>query len=432
MAESTQSQRYSIFSMGCKVSRIDAMALGGTLHGAGLERAEDSGTAEVLVVHTCSVTDRADRDDRKLIRRLRRENPTATLVVSGCLAQRDPEGLAAMPEVDLVLGHGVKRAIPELLEAREAGLLPGKVVWTPAHAETGVGTEAQLDPDRTRAFLKVQEGCERRCSFCVVPSLRGPERSAPPAEVEREIRRLGTAGVAEVVLAGVHLANYGKDLGGDLLSLLRRLEESPPACRIRLSSIEPMEAGSSLVDHVTRSAVVVPHLHLPLQAGSDRVLRRMRRGITAERFERLAARATANDRLHLATDVVVGFPGESDEEFEETLALVRRLRLASVHVFPFSPRSGTEGARLFAESPVPRHVVRERAEVLRQVAGEKLCAFRAAAAGSLADVVALRGGRGLTDNYLDVKLADGQAPGTRFAARLSASDDGALVAVAGC
>jgi threonylcarbamoyladenosine tRNA methylthiotransferase MtaB len=424
------SGRILVRSLGCKVSRIDAAALG---------TAAGSRGGDVVVIHTCSVTDRADRDGRKMIRRLRRENPRATLVVTGCLAQRDPQGLAAMPEVDLVVGHGAVDGLGRLLSDREAGLLPGKVAWTEAprgpllFAGPGDGSAPPLlDAGRTRAFLKVQDGCERRCSFCIVPSLRGAERSADPGAVEEAIHRLGESGVGEVVLAGVHLSNFGTDRGTSLVDLLRRLEQRPPRARVRLSSLEPMEAGEALVDLVAASAVVVPHLHLPLQSGSPAVLRRMRRGITPRRFESLAGRAVrANPRLHLATDLIAGFPGETAEEFEETRGLVERLPFASLHVFPFSARSGTDAALRHLQGGVPPEEITRRARLLRALAGKKARAFRDAAAGTEAEVVVLRDGRALTDNYLEVRLAPElllASPGSRLIVRLGGGDAGSLVA----
>ncbi|HSB36835.1 MAG TPA: radical SAM protein, partial [Thermoanaerobaculia bacterium] len=257
---------------------------------------------------------------------------------------------------------------------------------------------------------------------------RGPERSADPAALEEEIRRIGASGVPEVVLAGVHLANFGKDRGSSLLGLLRRLDAVPPLCRVRLSSLEPMEAGAELVDFVASSRAVVPHLHLPLQSGSDAVLRRMRRGITASRFRALALRAArANPRLHLATDLIAGFPGETDAEFAETERLVAELPLSSLHVFPFSPRSGTRGAELHGERPVPRDVVTRRAARLRRLGEEKGMAFRRSADGTLADAVVLRGDVVLTDHYLEAALETPFPPGSRLRVRLSATGPAAAL-----
>jgi threonylcarbamoyladenosine tRNA methylthiotransferase MtaB len=414
-------------SLGCKVSRIDAAALAGPGGGKG---PAGPGDADVLLVHGCAVTDRAERDGRRLVRRLRRANPRATLVVSGCLAERAGGALARMPEVDLVVSLAARDALPEILDAHAAGLLPGRIVTTPDAARAalfampaaGRPLEALVDPERTRAFLKIQDGCTRRCAFCVVPILRGPERSACPEDVADAIRRLGDGGVPEVVLAGVHLAAFGHDRGTRLVDLLARLEADPPACRVRLSSLEPMEAGDDLVDLVAASRVVVPHLHLPLQSGSFSVLKRMRRGIVPVRYRALAERAArANPRLHLATDLIAGFPGETGADFDETCRFVEDLPFASLHVFPFSPRSNTDAAAWHRESPLASGVLTERTRALRRLGETKARAFAARAAGTTAEIVTLRGNRGLTDHYLEVSLElplEDRLPGRRLRARL--------------
>jgi threonylcarbamoyladenosine tRNA methylthiotransferase MtaB len=412
---------YFVASLGCKVSRIDAVARATPFDGAGYTRAEEPADADVLVVQSCTVTERADRDVKKLVRRLARESPLAALVVTGCLAERDAGLLAAMPEVSLVLARGVTTPIDELLRRREAGDLPSKVVRDEG-PPTDSPLSVALEPDRTRAFVKLQDGCGRRCAFCIVPSVRGPERSAAVADVLRTVRELGEAGVPEVVLSGVHLASFGSERGESLLALLDALEKEPPRCRVRFSSLEPMEAGLSLVTRIAGSAVVVPHLHLPLQSGSARVLRRMRRGILPERYAALARAAFAtNPRVHLATDVIAGFPGETDEDFDETVRLLEELPFASIHVFPFSPRSGTRAAELQETEGVPRAVVAGRARALRALAAEKSAAFEARNAGTLADVVVLAGGRALTDNYLELPLVppDAAPRGARLTVRLA-------------
>lgn len=419
-------RRIAVVAFGCKVSQIEAHAAASAL---GPDATAGIPNAEVVIVHGCAVTDRAERDQRRFLRRLRRERPRATVVVSGCLARRDPEALARLPEVDLVVPPDRLSGLRRLLDEREAGMRHVPVGPVPQIVPPDVFAATFPDGARTRAFLKVQDGCGRRCAFCIVPTLRGSERSASPDLVECEIRRLGAAGVPEVVLAGVHLANYGKDLGSSLLALLGRLEKDPPLCRVRLSSLEPMEAGDALVSFVARSRVVVPHLHLPIQSGSDAVLRRMRRGITASRFARLASgTAAANPRLHLATDLVVGFPGETDAEFEETVRLVRELPFASLHVFPFSPRAGTHGAALQAERPVPSAVTTRRAAALRALGEAKARTFRERASGTTADAVVLRGGIALTDHYLEATLLAPLPLGSRQAVRLTARGSDALLA----
>jgi threonylcarbamoyladenosine tRNA methylthiotransferase MtaB len=421
-------RRIAVVPFGCKVSRVEAESLARASAPEGPPAPE---AADVVVLHGCAVTDRAERDQRRFLRRLRRTNARATLVVTGCLAQRDGETLARRPEVDLVVAPARLAELERLLAEREAGLLPGKIVASASVGGPDVFAATFPGEERTRAFLKIQDGCERRCAFCVVPSLRGAERSAPPEEVEREIRRMGDTGVAEVVLVGVHLANWGKERGTNLLALLRTLEKNPPACRVRLSSLEPMEAGEALVEFAAASRVVVPHLHLPLQSGSDSVLRRMRRGITSARFRALARRAAwANPRLHLATDLIAGFPGETEEDFEATCRLVEELPFASLHVFPFSPRRGTRGAEFFSRCPVPPATVTLRAASLRRIGQEKARAFRRAASGTSADAVVLRGGVVLTDHYLEAALEAPLPPGTRLAVRLAAvGADATLTAV---
>lgn len=407
--------------LGCKVSRVEAAAAARDLEAAG---------ASAWLLHGCAVTDRAERDGRRAIRRLAREHPGVPLVVSGCLAERSGEALARLPEVALVVGTGVTTPLADLLAARDSGLLPDKIVRRGSGVTSLLGADpgrvaVSVDETGTRAFLKVQDGCARRCAYCIVPALRGAERSAAVADVEEAVRRLAGDGVPEVVLTGVHLAAFGTDRGESLLVLLERLERKPPGCRVRLSSLEPMEAGGALVDAVATSRVVVPHLHLPLQSGSDAVLRRMRRGLVAGRFVRLVERARrANPRLHLATDLIAGFPLETDAEHAETLALVDALPFASLHVFPFSVRSGTRAAELNALSPLPAAVVTRRAAELRALGAAKERAFRRAANGDRADAVALRDGRVLTDHYLEARWDSdtvGPPPGWRGIVGLAAA-----------
>lgn len=421
-----RSRRIAVVPFGCKVSRVEAESL---LDAQGAGGSPTPETAGVVVLHGCAITNRAERDQRRYLRHVRSVNAGATIVVTGCLARHGGEKLARLPEVDLVVPTARLGDLPRLLDVHEAGLHPEGIVASRPAGPPEVFAAAFPGRERTRAFFKIQDGCERRCAFCVVPSLRGAERSAPPGVVETEIRRIGDAGVAEVVLAGVHLAAWGKDLGTHLLELLRALEKDPPACRIRLSSLEPMEAGEALVEFVAGSRVVVPHLHLPLQSGSDAVLRRMRRGITAARFRTLAHRAhRANPRLHLATDLITGFPGETEAEFDASYRLVQEIPFASLHVFPFSPRTGTRGAELFEESPVPSSTVTRRAAALRRLGDEKARVFRLKASGTVADAVVLRGGVALTDNYIEAALRVALPPGIRLPVLLAAAGPNAVLA----
>ncbi len=426
------SRAYAVHVLGCKVSQVEAAQLARSLEASGLSNALPGATADVVVLHACTVTERADRDAYRTIRRLRREHPAALLAVTGCLAERAPDALALRPEVDVVAGHRTAPSLPRLLEEAAAGLLPGKVAeraFSPGEVRVSPLASSK-GPGHTRAFLKVQDGCERRCAFCVVPSLRGRERSASSSEVEEAVHALAAAGVPEVVLCGVHLAAFGSERGESLVALLSRFEARPPACRVRLSSLEPMEAGEALVDLVAAGRVVAPHLHLPLQSGSDAVLRRMRRGMTTARFRTLLERAArANPRIHLATDVIAGYPGETDAEFAETEALLSDLPLSSLHVFPFSPRSGTAAAGPGAPAAVPRALVTRRARSLRALDTTIRRRYAAAHDGVEADLVVLRGGVGLAETYVEAKLpADAPPPGARLRASLALRSDGTLEA----
>jgi threonylcarbamoyladenosine tRNA methylthiotransferase MtaB len=422
--------RYRVHFLGCKVSAFDSQAHAARLEAHGAEPAEDA-TPDVVLIQTCSVTDRADRDGRRALRRLRRENPRATLVATGCLAQRDPEGLASLPDVDLVLGHGLGAELPRLLAEHAACLLLARR-RSPAPARgdfLDLPLPFLVAEGRTRAFLKIQDGCERRCAFCIIPSLRGIERSELVERVVDSVLALSEAGVPEVVLTGIHLANFGSGAGagrrqGGLVDLLRRLEDAAPRARVRLSSLEPMEAGEELVDLVAAARVIVPHLHLPAQSGSDSVLRRMRRGLVTARYRTLVERAgRANPRLHLATDVITGFPGETAEEAAESEAFFADLPLASLHVFPFSPRSGTDAALWARKSGVPDATITRRAARLRTLAARKLRDFARAHHGTAADSVVLKGGRG--SRQLPRRgLRGGAPPGSRFEATLSVDAEG--------
>ena len=426
---------YAVHVLGCKVAQVEAAGLARALDAAGLSRACPGTQADVVVLHACTVTERADRDAFRALRQLRRRNPDAVVAVSGCFAERAPDLLSRRPEVDLVAGHVPPGALPRLLAEAAAGLVPGKVASrSVSPAEVLLASRpGDGEGPRTRAFLRVQDGCTRRCTFCIVPSVRGPERSATAAETAAAVRTLAEEGAPEVVLCGVHLAAFGSERGESLLGLLRLLEADPPACRVRLSSLEPMEAGEELVELAASGTVVVPHLHLPLQSGSDAVLRRMRRGMTASRFRALLERAArVNPMVHLATDVIAGFPGESEAEAAETETLLGGLPLASLHVFPFSPRSGTPAAALSATSGVAPAETTRRAARLRALDARIRRRYAASHDGREADLVALHGGVGLTETYVEAALpSDGPAPGSRLRARLALRADGALEAVPG-
>ncbi len=351
-------ERFRIIDLGCKVNRYDGEVVRAELRRCGLREAREQEAAGLVVLNACAVTDRAVQKGRQALRRLRRENPGARLLVTGCMTPADRDGYQRLEPGLLAVLQGERRDLGRILADYLAGAAPA----------TRAG-EAMLDgaafASRTRAFLKVQDGCDAACSFCVVPLIRGAARSRSRAEVLAEAAALLERGFRELVLCGVHLGHYGKDSGDDLGGLLLAVARLPGEFRLRLSSLEVNEADEALARILASSSRFAPHLHLPLQSGDDGVLAAMRRPYTWEGYRRRLENLRAVlPGVALTTDVIAGFPGESDEAFGRTLAALEAVRFAKVHVFPFSPRAGTEAARLPRRVAVP--LVRQRvAELLR-------------------------------------------------------------------
>jgi threonylcarbamoyladenosine tRNA methylthiotransferase MtaB len=397
-------------TLGCRLNQVDSQGLQGALEARGFRTVAGGERADVVVVNTCTVTARAEASDRQAIRRLARAHPRARLVVTGCWAQTDPDIVKGLPGVDLVVGNGEKHRLPDLLE----GLLAGADLETVHVSDVAELRALPIMPaarswSRSRAFLKVQEGCRHRCAFCIVPRARGRSRSQDPGVLLDQVRLLVESGHVEVTLTGVDLGSYGQDLAPPttLAALLAEMVRIPGLRWVRLSSILPAYLSPALLEIVAGSDKVAPHLHVPLQSGSDRVLRRMRRPYTTGLYERVVERLVdARPGLGLGTDVIAGHPGETDAEFAETMAVVERLPFSYLHVFPYSDRRGTEAAGM--DERVDRQVVGHRSEALRLLGMRKNHAFRAGLVGSRQEVVVLetrdRGGRlvGLAGNYAEV------------------------------
>jgi len=375
--------------------------------------------ADIVVINSCAVTARAEFSDRQMIRRAARQQPHARLVVTGCWAQIKPRAVATLAGVDLVVGNGDKHRLPELLEALTADgtprLLDGVskarlVVSDIGAARTLAAAPRPAFTARSRAFLKTQEGCQHRCAFCIVPLARGRSRSVPADAVVAHARSLVAAGHPEIVLTGVDLGHWGADLvpRTTLAALLQALVAIPGLRWIRLSSVLPAYFTAELTELLTTSPLIAPHFHIPLQSGSDRILRRMRRPYTVAMYRRVIDRLTAAiPALGLGADVIVGFPGETDEDFAATLALVRQLPFSYLHVFAYSDREGTEAARL--SERVPPRVIAERSRALRDLAQAKNRAFRERLIGTSPEVLVLETRDratghliGLTGNYVEV------------------------------
>jgi threonylcarbamoyladenosine tRNA methylthiotransferase MtaB len=414
--------RYSVITFGCRVNQADSLAIEEGLRARGGIGAAAS-EADVVVVNTCSVTSSADQGARQTIRRIARDNPSARIVVTGCYATRAADEIAALPGVVRVVRNDDKDGV--------AGIAAD--AWGPTTAArfgTGDGAcGAAIEPGvagRTAFTLRVQTGCEERCSYCIIPSTRGAGRSVPRPAVSAEVRRAAEAGFREIALTGVHLGSYGRDLQPPctLADLLRDLASIELEVVFRISSLEPMDCTPEIVDLVADSGGrFAPHLHLPLQHASDAVLARMRRPYTLEYYGALV------DGIHgriphgsIGSDVIVGFPGETDEEFAALETYLPTSPLSHLHVFPYSDRPGTDASRLSGR--VPGAVVRERAARVRAIGAELSRRFRQSQIGHARPGLTLEDGTlVVTDNFLKVRIPPGRARNERVIVILQAGEE---------
>ena len=363
-------KRVAITTLGCKTNQFESAAMAEQLEKAGYSVVPFSEPADIYVVNSCTVTARTDAETRRLIRRARRLNPEARIVATGCYAQVAPGELERMPEVDSVLGNREKQDIAQLLQ-------------TGGNRVSDIAREQVADPlalssfsEHTRAFLQAQNGCDAFCAYCIVPYARGRSRSVSLDDMLAGVANLAANGYQEVVLTGIHLGAYGLDLTprSSLTELVRAIDADRLVARLRIGSVEPNEVGDDLISLMARSDIICPHLHLPLQSGSDTVLRRMGRRYTAAFFRELMEKIHSNlPDAFIGADVIAGFPGESDEEFLETLDLVRDLPFSDLHVFPYSRRNGTRAADM--PDQVASQVIKERAQRLRDAAYGKRSLF---------------------------------------------------------
>ncbi len=444
---------FYVANFGCRATQADGAAIERQLRERGLERAGEAAEAGLVVLNTCTVTAAADQDARAAIRRIHRQNPQAQIVVTGCYAQREPRELAALGGVAAVVGNSHKALAPEILLDLAHGRPPASdalqfvplqsltatpllaPIWADDRFAHSFLEEAQLVPgSQTRPNLKIQEGCGNRCSFCVIPQTRGSSRSLPAAAILRQVQSFVVAGGNELVLSGINLGRWGRDLAIPetpatprvLAALVRKILAETALPRLRLSSIEPMDWDAGLIALMAEfgGTRLACHAHLPLQSGSDAVLRRMFRRYRPWHYEEKVAAllGAAGPDLTLGADVMVGFPGETDREFEETVAFIRALPFGYLHLFPFSPRPGTRAWALHAEQPVPSAVVAERLAALRNLAAEKSKAHRRCFAGRELEAITLHTppelavlGRtsALTENFLPLEIA-GQLPANRL------------------
>jgi threonylcarbamoyladenosine tRNA methylthiotransferase MtaB len=432
---------FYIENFGCRATQADAAAIERQLMDRGFVRALDAARAEVVVVNTCTVTAAADSQAREAVRRIHRSSPEARIVASGCYAQRAPEELAALPGVAWVVGNSHQAEIPllfpQIREAREgAGNFfplaqldagPASIERAPAKILTGdifALTDFTLDDlrgspvaggegGRTRPVLKIQDGCNNRCAYCVIPLVRGRSRSLPPARVVEEIRRFIDAGAKEVVLSGINLGSYGRDLAprADFGDLLRRIVDETPLERLRLSSIEPMDVTQDLIELVSSLDRIAPHFHMPLQSASDRILAAMHRWYRADHYRRrLELIAERLPDAGIGADVIAGFPGETEDDHRRTLEFIAALPFTYLHPFAFSKRPGTAAATLADE--VPRAVIERRSRELRALGAGKNSTFRAAQQGKTLRVLTLHRGGDNGSAHREAEIFKGESSWT--------------------
>jgi threonylcarbamoyladenosine tRNA methylthiotransferase MtaB len=436
---------FYIEQFGCRATQADGAALERQLLDRGCTSASEASAADIVVVNTCTVTASADAQARDAIRKLHRANPAARVIVTGCYAQRAPEELSQLPGVAWVVGNSHKPQIPDLIEAvslrpplpssssffpaaRLAGE-PMSLFHGPAKILTGNIFEQNTllaapvlggEGNHTRPTLKVQDGCNSRCSYCVIPFVRGKSRSLPPDTVVEEIQRLSAAGFREIVLSGINLGTYGRDLSPrvEFEDLVRRILDETSVERLRISSVEPLDVTQDLVDLFAGTERVAEHFHMPLQSGSNRILAAMHRWYRSEHYARRVE--LIHERLQhaaIGADVITGFPGETEEDHAATMTFIESLPFTYLHVFSYSKRPGTKSATLSNE--VSGSVIKRRARELRALAEQKAAAFRQSQIGRTLRVLTLRRDEtntgttpSLSSNYLHITIPGEWPPNT--------------------
>jgi len=402
--------KVSFITLGCKLNFSESSTLARQFAAAGYEEAAPGPGTDVFVVNTCSVTEHADKKCRNLIRKLHRTAPGARIAVTGCYAQLKPQEILSIDGVDLVVGADRKGELVKLLLGGERGSqgysceIDAVESFFPAYSSG----------ERTRSFLKVQDGCDYHCAYCTVPLARGKSRNIPIAEIVEQARAIAAQGIVEVVLTGVNTGDFGKSTGESFLDLLKALDAVPGIERYRISSIEPNLLTEEILRWIATGTKFLPHFHIPIQSGCNRTLKAMHRRYTAEMFEEkialirdiLEQPEERGTRVFFGIDVIVGFPGETDVDFEETYRLLERVRPAFLHIFPYSRRAGTPAAERLDQ--VQESVKTARAARLQGLSDRLHAAFTAANAGRPAKVLfesTMKGGKmfGYTENYLRIE-----------------------------
>ncbi|MFB0518674.1 MAG: tRNA (N(6)-L-threonylcarbamoyladenosine(37)-C(2))-methylthiotransferase MtaB [Acidobacteriota bacterium] len=400
--------KFYIITFGCKLNQYDSAAMEEQLLASSVVKADDYRDADIVVINTCTVTAKADSEARRWMRRVKRDNPGCRLLVTGCYAQREPNLLAKIPSVDVVFSNKEKFELHSILSELHSGRKP-IVRWSdPLQEESAHFYPLRGFSGYTRAFVKIQEGCEARCTYCIVPRVRGRPRSLPSRIILEQIELLVAQEYKELVLTGVHIGRWSEE-GRGLVQLFQMIEQIKGLPRLRLSSLEPNEVSPELIELVAASRQIVPHFHIPLQSGSDRILRFMGRPYTAAYYSRLLEEIRKSiPRACIGADVIVGFPGEGEEDFQQSYDLIGSSPLTYLHVFPFSPRPGTAAA---GERRVcPQREVHQRTKLLRELSRRKNYQFRLQFQGEILPclIIGQKGGgrllSALSDNYLKLEV----------------------------
>lgn len=431
----TSGKRVAFLTLGCKVNQYDSDAMRSLFLRRGYTAAEGDDEADVYVINTCSVTSVGDKKSRQTIRRIRRAHPQAVIAAAGCYAQLAPEEVAKTG-CDVIVGNQNRHRIVDYVEAAAAGKRQNAVTDIMKASEFENLTVDPEGEEKTRAFIKVQEGCDNYCTFCIIPYARGRLKSRRQEDAVEEVRRLAEKGYREIVLTGIHLGNYGRDLhdGTTLSSLVAALLAVPGIARIRLGSIESVELSDELIRIMQTEDRVCSHLHLPLQSGSDEVLRRMNRHYRLREFKDLIAGLREKiPGIALTTDLIVGFPGETEALFEETLATLREIRFSGIHVFPYSRRTGTPAASY--PDQVLQAVKKERVHRVEALEEGISRAFRSSFIGRTVRVLAEeeKDGlyEGLSDEYIRVRMEGTQVRrGGFYRVRITSEAEGGLIGTA--
>ncbi len=404
-------------TLGCKVNHYETEAIWQLFETAGYSRKEFETAADVYVINTCTVTNTGDKKSRQVIRRAIRQNPNAVICVTGCYAQTSPAEVMAIPGVDIVVGTQDREKMLGYIEEYKTEREPINGVSNIMKARVYEELDVPAFTDRTRASLKIQEGCNNFCTFCIIPWARGLLRSREPASVLKQAQQLVDAGYKEIVLTGIHTAGYGEDMKDyNFAQLLRDLENKVQGIkRLRISSIEASQVTEEVIDVIDQSNIIARHLHIPLQSGSDTVLKRMRRKYTTAFFaEKIEKLRKALPDFALTSDVIVGFPGETEEEYMETFNFIRDLHFSELHVFPYSQRTGTPAAKM--DNQIPDDLKHDRVKRLISLSSQLAKEYAARYENELLEVIPEEPFKkdtssgyyvGYTDNYLKVKF-----PGT--------------------